>query len=108
MSVPLAERHFLLHLPDLYHELAHPLLVARDDPVIEPLQGKMLESAKEAMEYFHSTGARKGRWSCSRAGTRSAADVGVLLGQVLDLRVLLRPVCHLHPRTQPSHGRTCI
>ena len=54
MSVPLAERHFLLHLPDLYHELAHPFLVARDDPVLEPLQGKMLESAAVAMEHFHT------------------------------------------------------
>ncbi len=54
MSVPLAERHFLLHLPDLYHELAHPLLVARDDSVIEPLQDRMLESAAVAMEHFHT------------------------------------------------------
>ena len=54
MSVPLAERHFLLHLPDLYHELAHPLLVARDDPIIEPLQNRMLESAAVAMEHFHT------------------------------------------------------
>lgn len=53
MCVPLAERHFLLHLPDLYHELAHPLLVAPDDPVIEPLQHQMLESAAVAMQHFH-------------------------------------------------------
>lgn len=38
LFVPLAESHFLLHLPDIYHELAHPLLSAQDDPIIEPLQ----------------------------------------------------------------------
>lgn len=64
MSVPLAERHFLLHLPDLYHELAHPLLVARDDPVIKPLQDKMLESAVVAMEHFQSL-------SLEREGSRA-------------------------------------
>ena len=53
LSVPLAERHFLLHLPDLYHELAHPLLVARDDPVIKPLQDSMLDSAAVALEHLH-------------------------------------------------------
>ena len=59
MSVPLAERHFLLHLPDLYHELAHPLLVARDDPVIEPLQVRMLGSAALAMQHFHKLSREK-------------------------------------------------
>lgn len=32
MCVPLMELHFLLHLPDIYHELAHPLFRAEDDP----------------------------------------------------------------------------
>ena len=31
MLVPLSEGNFLLHLPDLYHELAHPLFRARYD-----------------------------------------------------------------------------
>lgn len=71
MSVPLAERHFLLHLPDLYHELAHPLLVVRDDPVIEPLQVRMLESAAGAMEHFHilaceKEGGRAPKQECER------------------------------------------
>jgi hypothetical protein len=32
MCIPLMELHFLLHLPDIYHELAHPLSRAEDDP----------------------------------------------------------------------------
>ncbi len=35
LAVPLIEGRFLLHLPDLYHELAHPLLLARDEPQVE-------------------------------------------------------------------------
>ena len=38
LCVPLTEGRFLLHLPDLYHELAHPLLVEQDDPIVEPIQ----------------------------------------------------------------------
>jgi len=32
MCIPLMELHFLLHLPDIYHELAHPLFRAENDP----------------------------------------------------------------------------
>src|SRR5690606_27939625 len=38
MLIPPAEGAFLLHLPDLYHELGHPLLTEFNDPKIEPLQ----------------------------------------------------------------------
>lgn len=36
MLVPLSEGNFLLHLPDLYHELAHPLFHERYDQRIIP------------------------------------------------------------------------
>jgi len=42
MLIPPAEGAFLLHLPDLYHELAHPLLTELNDPTIEPLQHALL------------------------------------------------------------------
>jgi len=38
LSVPLAEPDFLLHLPDLYHELAHPMIVAPNNPKVEGFQ----------------------------------------------------------------------
>jgi len=38
LAVPLAESDFLLNLPDLYHELAHPLLSTRDNPKLDGLQ----------------------------------------------------------------------
>ena len=40
MLVPLTEGHFLLHLPDLYHELAHPLLADRHDPALDPFRNR--------------------------------------------------------------------
>ena len=38
LEVPLAESDFLLHLPDLYHEIAHPLITEVNNPAIEPYQ----------------------------------------------------------------------
>jgi hypothetical protein len=50
LFVPLAEAHFVLHLPDLYHELAHPLLSAQDDPVIEPFRERFAEAMAICLE----------------------------------------------------------
>lgn len=38
LNVPLMENRFLLHLPDLLHELAHPLLSTIKEPQIEPFR----------------------------------------------------------------------
>ncbi len=38
LEVPLAESDFLLHLPDLYHEIAHPLITEANNPAIESFQ----------------------------------------------------------------------
>ena len=35
MCIPLMELHFLLHLPDIYHELAHPLFGVENDPRVK-------------------------------------------------------------------------
>jgi hypothetical protein len=36
MCIPLMEPYFLLHLPDIYHELAHPLFRTQHDPRTKP------------------------------------------------------------------------
>lgn len=51
LCVPLIEGNFLLHLPDLYHELAHPLLVEQDDPVIEPFQKRFASTFRRCLRY---------------------------------------------------------
>jgi hypothetical protein len=50
--VPLAESRFLLHLPDLYHELGHPLLDTGNDPKIKPFQSKCSEALASANDYL--------------------------------------------------------
>ncbi len=44
LCVPLVEGRFLLHLPDLYHELAHPFFKEKNDPVLEPFQAQYMDA----------------------------------------------------------------
>ena len=52
LCVPLGEGDFLLHLPDLYHELAHPLIVEKYDPRVKPFQDNLLKSLAGALSYI--------------------------------------------------------
>ncbi len=67
LEVPLAESDFLLHLPDLYHEIAHPLITEVNNPVIEPYQLEYSKFLGAALDHFaeerkanqRSTGPRR-------------------------------------------------
>lgn len=61
LTVPLVEGRFLLHLPDLYHELGHPLLAVRDDPKIEPFQERFMEAVAQFRSHIHAEADRIGR-----------------------------------------------
>lgn len=53
LEVPPAESDFLLHLPDLYHEIAHTIIATRNNPKVEPFQhelGKFLYRIGEHYE----------------------------------------------------------
>jgi hypothetical protein len=52
LSIPLAENQFLLHLPDLYHELAHSLLTNDNDSRIELFQRAYAEALNAAHAYL--------------------------------------------------------
>lgn len=52
MFIPPAEGSFLLHLPDLYHELGHPLLTHEHHPVLDRLRIRYLESMANIHDYF--------------------------------------------------------
>lgn len=61
LSVPLSEGDFLLHLPDLYHELAHPLVLERYDPRAKPFQLALLDAIERALEYVRQEQAKENR-----------------------------------------------
>jgi hypothetical protein len=52
ICVPLAEGRFLLHLPDLYHELGHSLLAFENDGRLSGFQQRHVEAVDEALGYL--------------------------------------------------------
>ena len=54
LCVPLMELHFLLHLPDVYHELAHPLLQAEDDPRTKLWSDAFLRAQSSIGDHFRN------------------------------------------------------
>ncbi len=59
MFIPPAEGNFLLHLPDLYHELAHPLLTHENHPVLDRLRTQYLESMAYIHDHFAAQRAKE-------------------------------------------------
>jgi hypothetical protein len=51
ICVPLAEGRFLLHLPDLYHELGHSLLAFENDGRLIGFQRSLLDAINAAQSY---------------------------------------------------------
>lgn len=70
MFIPPAEGSFLLHLPDLYHELGHPLLTPRDNPVLDRFGNFYLQCAAAIHDYF----AKKRETEVSRRGPHAFVD----------------------------------
>ena len=52
LRIPLIEGNYLLHLPDLYHELGHPLLYVKNDRRVEPFQRAFNSAADDVFVYF--------------------------------------------------------
>lgn len=51
MRVPLLESEFLLHMPDLYHELAHPIIAVSNDPRVVKFQEALIQFIDFADNY---------------------------------------------------------
>jgi hypothetical protein len=76
LLVPLTEGSFLLHLPDLYHELAHPLLTDMHDPVIEPFRKRFRAVVSKSAQHFAADVAaiKRGRTPADLVGLLSTAE----------------------------------
>jgi hypothetical protein len=70
MFIPPAEGSFLLHLPDLYHELGHPLLTHQDHPVLDRLRARYLECTAHLHDHFARLRAKEAQ----RRGPRGFKD----------------------------------
>ncbi len=54
LEVPPAESDFLLHLPDLYHEIAHTIIATRNNPKVEPFQHELGKFLASLSRYFEA------------------------------------------------------
>lgn len=52
LFVPLGEGAFLLHLPDLYHELAHPLITTQYNQHLKGFQASLIEALTLVFAYI--------------------------------------------------------
>jgi hypothetical protein len=61
LCVPLSEARFLLHLPDLFHEIAHPLLVPPPTLATVAFQHAMAHALLAALDYLGTEARDQGR-----------------------------------------------
>lgn len=90
LFIPPAEGSFLLHLPDLYHELAHPLLAHKDHPVLDRLRRQFLEVTAKVHDYFADCRATEAR----RRGPQSFKDA-IDVWEILWTKWLVEFFCDL-------------
>jgi len=61
LCVPLSEARFLLHLPDLFHEIAHPLLIPPPTLATAAFQHAMAHALLAALDYLGTEARDQGR-----------------------------------------------
>jgi len=61
LSIPQKEVDFLLHLPDLYHELAHFVLLAQNNPAVESFQKAHEKTLADALDHLISLKSKPSR-----------------------------------------------
>jgi len=61
LAVPQKEVHFLLHLPDLYHELAHFILTEKNNPAVEAYAQALGKSVMAARGHVAALLSKLGR-----------------------------------------------
>jgi len=52
ICIPLLEAEFLLHIPDIYHELGHPLIMIQNNPKTEKFRNNLGYFNLEVKKYF--------------------------------------------------------
>lgn len=61
LCIPLLESEFILHLPDIYHELGHPLIAMDTNPKVEPFRNNLGYFNVEVRKYFDAEIKRRDR-----------------------------------------------
>jgi hypothetical protein len=105
MMVPLTEGSFLLHLPDLYHELAHPLLTDAHDPLIEPFRKRFSAVVSNVAAHFAAeiAAVRRGRTPVDLVILLSTAEYSWIRSWATEFFCDLFAVCTVGPAFAWAH-----
>jgi hypothetical protein len=110
LFVPLSEGDFLLHLPDLYHELAHPLITERYNPRVKPFQAAISTALDIVLGYIgdeRSKEERRGIHAPKRIGFYLYLWQKCWLEWLIEFFCDLYGICAIGPAFAWSHIYLC-
>lgn len=108
LSVPQKEVEFLLHLPDLYHELAHFVLLADNNPAVEPFQKAHEKTLADALGHTHALKQKPTRGPKADVATISLWDVHWVRAWATEFFCDLFGVCAAGPSYGWAHLHLCM
>jgi len=107
LSIPQKEVYFLLHLPDLYHELAHFLLTEKNNPAVEPFQEALRRSIMAGRGHVADLLSNEGRGTKGFVNKLRAWDANWVCGWGIELCCDLFAVLACGPAFAWSHLHLC-
>jgi hypothetical protein len=107
LSIPQKEVYFLLHLPDLYHELAHFILTEKNNPTVEPFQEALKRSIIAGRGHVADLLSNEGRGSRGFVDKLRAWDGNWVCGWGIELCCDLFAVLACGPAFAWSHLHLC-
>jgi hypothetical protein len=107
LSVPQKEVEFLLHLPDLYHELGHFLLVEENNPKVVPIQRAHEKAIAIALTYLLDLKTKPSRGPVSDTAVLSMWENCWVNAWAAELYCDLFGVCASGPAYAWAHLHLC-
>jgi hypothetical protein len=107
LSIPQQEVYFLLHLPDLYHELAHFILTEKNNPAVEPFKEALKRSIMAGRGHVADLLSNPGRGTKGFANRLKAWDGNWVCGWGIELCCDLFAVLACGPAFAWSHLHLC-
>lgn len=107
LSVPQKEVEFLLHLPDLYHELGHFVLMEENNPQVAGFQKAHEKGIADALTYLHRMKVKPSRGPVSDLAILSVWEYCWVNAWAAELYCDLFAVCASGPAYAWAHLHLC-
>lgn len=107
LSVPQKEVEFLLHLPDLYHELGHFVLMEENNPQVAAFQKAYEKTIADALTYLHDLRSKPSRGPISDVAILWVWEYCWVNAWAAELYCDLFAVCACGPAYAWAHLHLC-